>query len=90
MKPTSSGAQSDAKSGQRNDLGQMTREPTDRSAAKSAAFDQNVAADSQRSDSDLQAVVDAWHRLPEAVRVGIVAMVNATSRTASQGIAKRE
>jgi len=30
-------------------------------------------------DSDLAAVVDAWHRLPEAIKAGIVAMVKAAS-----------
>jgi hypothetical protein len=41
-----------------------------------------VAAQGQRaaqSDPDLATVVDAWDRLPEAVRAGIVAMVKAAS-----------
>jgi hypothetical protein len=32
------------------------------------------------ADPDLAAVVDAWDRLPEAVRGGIVAMVRAARR----------
>jgi hypothetical protein len=31
------------------------------------------------SDPDLAAVIDAWDRLPEAVRAGIVAIVKAAS-----------
>jgi hypothetical protein len=31
-------------------------------------------------DPDLAAVIDAWDRLPEAVRAGIVAMVKAASK----------
>jgi hypothetical protein len=31
------------------------------------------------SDPDLVTVVDAWDRLPEAVRAGIVALVKAAS-----------
>ena len=32
------------------------------------------------ADPDLAAVVDAWDRLPEAVRAGIVAMVKAAAK----------
>jgi hypothetical protein len=32
------------------------------------------------ADPDLKAVVDAWDRLPEAVRAGIVAMVKAATK----------
>jgi hypothetical protein len=32
------------------------------------------------TDPDLNAVVDAWYRLPEAVRAGIVAMVKASAQ----------
>jgi hypothetical protein len=32
------------------------------------------------ADPDLATVVDAWDRLPEAVRAGIVAMVKAAGR----------
>jgi hypothetical protein len=42
-----------------------------------------VTAQGQRAapdDPDLATVVDAWDRLPEAVRAGIVAMVKAASR----------
>jgi hypothetical protein len=31
------------------------------------------------ADPDLATVIDAWNRLPEAVRAGIVAMVKAAS-----------
>jgi hypothetical protein len=42
-----------------------------------------MSAQGQRAaptDPDLAAVIDAWDRLPEAVRAGIVAMVKAASR----------
>jgi hypothetical protein len=42
-----------------------------------------LAAHRQRAasnDPDLAAVIDAWDRLPEAVRAGIVAMVKAASK----------
>jgi hypothetical protein len=45
--------------------------------------DQLMAARGQRAasnDPDLTAVIDAWDRLPEAVRAGIVAMVKAASQ----------
>jgi hypothetical protein len=32
------------------------------------------------ADPDLKAVVEAWDRLPEAVRAGIVAMVKAAAK----------
>jgi hypothetical protein len=32
------------------------------------------------NDPDLAAVIDAWDRLPEALRAGIVAMVKATAK----------
>jgi hypothetical protein len=38
-----------------------------------------LATDTCRTDPDLAAVIDAWDRLPEAVRAGIVAMVKAAS-----------
>jgi hypothetical protein len=41
-----------------------------------------LTAQGQRAaldDPDLAAVIDAWDRLPEAVRAGIVAMVKAAS-----------
>jgi hypothetical protein len=34
--------------------------------------------DTCQTDPDLAAVIDAWDRLPEAVRAGIVAMVRAS------------
>jgi hypothetical protein len=36
--------------------------------------------DTCQTDPDLATVVNAWDRLPEAVRAGIVAMVKAASR----------
>jgi hypothetical protein len=45
--------------------------------------DPSVAAplpcDTRQTDPDLAAVVDAWDRLPEAGRAGIVAMVQAAA-----------
>ena len=35
--------------------------------------------DTRQIDPDLAAVIDAWDRLPEAVRAGIVAMVRAAA-----------
>jgi hypothetical protein len=40
-----------------------------------------LATDTRQTDPDLAAVIDAWDRLPEAVRAGIVAMVRAASGT---------
>ena len=37
----------------------------------------HIPTDTCPSDPDLAAVVNAWDRLPEAVRAGIVAMVKA-------------
>ena len=37
----------------------------------------HLATDACQTDSDLASVIDAWDRLPEAVRAGIVAMVRA-------------
>jgi hypothetical protein len=39
-----------------------------------------LATDTCQTNPDLAAVVDAWGRLPEAVRAGIVAMVRAATR----------
>ena len=39
-----------------------------------------LATDTCQTDPDLAAVIDAWDRLPEAVRAGIVAMVQATAK----------
>jgi hypothetical protein len=41
------------------------------------AIDPDLHHDTCQTDPDLAAVVDAWDRLPEAVRAGIVAMVQA-------------
>jgi hypothetical protein len=40
-----------------------------------------LAAEIGPSCPDLAAVVDAWPRLPEALRTGIVAMVKAAKRS---------
>ena len=48
---------------------------------------------SVQNDPDLRAVVTAWPELPEAIRVGIVAMVQAATETGcteAQPSAKRE
>ncbi len=39
----------------------------------------SVIHDSCQTDPDLAAVIDAWDRLPEAIRAGIMAMVKAAS-----------
>jgi hypothetical protein len=39
----------------------------------------HIPADNCKTDPDLDAVIDAWVRLPEAVRAVIVAMVKASS-----------
>jgi hypothetical protein len=39
----------------------------------------HLATDTRQTDPDLATVVDAWDRLPEAVRAGIVAMVRAAA-----------
>jgi hypothetical protein len=48
-----------------------------RHATGGAAQSGAVPADPSRMDPDLMKVIDAWASLPEAVRTGIVAMVNA-------------
>jgi len=40
--------------------------------------------DNCQLDADLASVVAAWHELPEAVKAGIVAMVNAAAREATR------
>jgi hypothetical protein len=37
--------------------------------------------DTRQSDLDLATVVEAWDRLPEAIRAGIMAIVTASSGT---------
>jgi hypothetical protein len=39
-----------------------------------------LPCDTRQTDPELAAVIDAWDRLPEAVRAGIVAMVMAARR----------
>ncbi len=38
-----------------------------------------LPTDKCQTDSDLAAVIDAWDRLPEAIKAGIMAMVKAGS-----------
>jgi len=45
------------------------RESADKAAQNPAHFDRNLAV-----------VVDAWPTLPEAIRIGILTMINATNR----------
>ena len=42
------------------------------------------AAGSAAGTPDLAVIVDAWHRLPQGVRAGIVAIVEAASETGKQ------
>ena len=46
---------------------------------KQTAIDPDLIHDTCQTDPDLAPVVNAWDRLPEAVRAGIVAMVRAAS-----------
>ncbi len=39
----------------------------------------HLPADTCKTDPDLAAVVEAWPDLPEAIRAGILAMVNAAT-----------
>jgi hypothetical protein len=39
-----------------------------------------MATDTCKTDPDLAAVVDAWPKLPEALKAGILAMVKAAAR----------
>jgi hypothetical protein len=39
-----------------------------------------LATDTRQTDPDLATVLNAWDRLPEAIRAGIVAMVKAASK----------
>ena len=52
-----------------------TGSPTD------PAYNPDTQDGSARESADLRAVVDAWPELPEAIRVGIVAMVKAAGKT---------
>ena len=45
----------------------------------SAAVDQEI-------DTDLQAVIDAWQDLPEAIKTGILAMVRTAGSSAAGGV----
>ena len=47
---------------------------TTQSGAKSGA----LGAQSREIDPDLAAVIEAWEKLPDAVKAGIAAMVNST------------
>jgi hypothetical protein len=49
------------------------RESTSGAAQKAAHF----PADKRASDAGLQAIIDAWPTLPEAIRAGILALVRA-------------
>ena len=44
---------------------------------KRPPFDPDLIHNTCQTDPDLATVIDAWARLPEAVRAGIVAMVKA-------------
>ena len=48
-------------------------------SSESAAQGAALATDLLLVDSDLQAIVDAWPALPEAVRAGILAMIGAVT-----------
>jgi hypothetical protein len=39
-----------------------------------------LPCDTCQTDPDLAAIIDAWDRLPEAIRAGIMAMVRAASK----------
>jgi hypothetical protein len=39
-----------------------------------------VIHDTRQTDPDLAVIIDAWDRLPEAVKAGIVAMVKAAAK----------
>jgi hypothetical protein len=43
-------------------------------------FDANLIHDTCQTDPDLATIIDAWDRLPETVRAGIVAMVKAAGQ----------
>lgn len=46
-------------------------------AAKGGAESGALGVGSVPDDPELRAIVDAWSRLPEAIRAGIVAMIRA-------------
>ncbi len=48
-------------------------------AAPSAARSVESEGETAQLDPDLQHLIDAWPALPEAIRAGIVAMVNAAA-----------
>ena len=65
-------------------FGFEVRDPLDakaKSVSKLRKTDPALTAHGQRAasnDPDLTAVIDAWDRLPDAVRAGILAMVRAS------------
>jgi hypothetical protein len=48
--------------------------------AQSGAECGALGAQNAPLDPDLAAVVDAWHKLPDAIKAGILAMVTAARR----------
>ncbi len=44
----------------------------------------HLPTENRRADPELAAVIDAWDRLPEAIRAGIVAMVKAAADSLSR------
>jgi len=72
MKPTSSSGENENNQGAHNNLDDRCASDNGSSAAKCAALPVN--------DPEFAHVVSAWPTLPEAIRVGILAMVRAASR----------
>jgi hypothetical protein len=58
----------------RNDKSQQDLPQSGTSSAE------HLPNDSCKTDGELAVVVDAWPRLPEAIKAGIVAMVKAANR----------
>ena len=44
-----------------------------------------VETKTAHDDPDLQAIIDAWPALPDAIKAGIVAMVTAARRDGAEG-----
>jgi hypothetical protein len=79
MKPTAHDAAARRNLDNHNNLSDSGKTDEAARAAKSAAFPE-----------DLQVVIRSWSILPDALKDGIVAMIQTASRTESQGVAGGE
>ena len=63
-----------------DDVGDCSEEDLEPGGERGAAESGALGPDFRHFGPDLQAVIDAWADLPEAVKAGILAMVKATMK----------